>query len=364
MSILRFTAAACTAFMALSLAAQSSITFQKPPQAILDVFDVDLPPSPMIDAQSRTLALLTRPAYLSLADLAQPELRLAGLRLNPVTHNASRTRPFTAFSLQDLTTGRSVPLQGLPANLRFEYPSFSPTGAHFAFVEVQEKGLALWVAEVATGQARRLTEPRLSATLGRPYAWASDGQSLLVWMRPTLETYPEAQPLPVGPAVQEALGVKAPARTYQDLLRSPADEAKFAFYVTTTIHRVDLQGRATPLLPPAIYRSVQPSPDGAYLLVSEIRKPFSYQFPLERFPSVVRVVDGQGQPVATLHERPLQDRIPVDFDACEEGPRHFAWRQDRPATLTWLEAQDGGVPAKAVAMRDALYQLDPPFRGQ
>ncbi len=346
------------------LRAQKALDYQKPPRAILDVFDVENPPQPLVDAEARTLALLKRPAYLRLADLAQPELRLAGLRINPRTHNASRTRPYAGFTLQELATGKQIPLKGMPETLSLEYPSFSPTGEHVAFVEVQAQGMALWVVEVASGQARCISQPILSATLGHPYVWAPDGRSLYTRVRPQLSAYPETQALPQGPAVQDALGVKAPARTYQDLLRSPEDEAKFRFYATVAIQRVDLAGRTTPFLPPALYRGIHPSPNGAYLLLREIRTPFSYQFPLERFPACVRVVDAQGQSVATLAEKPLQDRIPVDFDACEAGRRDFEWREDQGATLAWAEALDGGDPSKAVPARDALFQLEAPFQAE
>jgi dipeptidyl aminopeptidase/acylaminoacyl peptidase len=347
-----------------ALQAQGALSYQKPPQAILDVFDVENPPQPMVDPEARTLALVKRPAFLTLADLAQPELRLAGLRINPRTHNASRTRPFSGFTLQELATGKSIPVKGMPEKLSMEYATFSPTGQNFAFVEVRESGMALWLVDVATGNAKCVTAPTLSATMGRPYVWAADGKSLYVRVRPTTDAYPENQALPQGPAVQEALGVRAPARTFQDLLRNPADEAKFAFYTTTAIQRVDLEGKATPFLPPALYRAIQPSPNGAYVLVTEVQAPFSYQFPMDRFPYRVQVVDATGKAVATLAEKPLQDKIPVDFDACEAGRRHFAWREDQGAIVVWAEAQDGGDPTRAMDQHDAVYQLTAPFQGE
>jgi len=347
-----------------ALLAQGAQSFQKPPKAILDVFDVGNPPAPLTDSEARTLVLLKRPAFLALEDLAQPELRLAGLRINPRTHNASRTRPYSGFVMQELATGKSIPVLGLPEKVSIEYPSFSPTGAHFAFVEVQAKGLALWMVEIATGQAKRLSDPVLSATMGRPYVWAPDGKSLYVRVRPSTEAYPESQTLPQGPAVQDAAGVKAPARTYQDLLRNPADEARFAFYATAGVQRIEVNGQVTSILPPAIYRSFHPSPSGEYLLVTEVQKPFSYQFPMDRFPYRVRVTETGGKEVATLVEKPLQDKIPVDFDACEAGRRHYSWREDQPATVAWVEALDGGDPSKTVPSRDAVYQLEAPFKAE
>ena len=341
--------------------AQAPLPYQNPPKAILDLVDAATPPTPLVDAHARILALVQRPALLTLADLAQPELRLAGLRINPRTHNQSRTRPFHGLALQDLATGKGIPLTGLPAELRFEYPVFSPEGGHLALVEIQRDGMALWTVDTATGQARRLTGPTLSATLGRPFVWAPDGRSLYAHMRPSTEPPAPDRALPEGPATQDATGVKAPARTWPDLLRTPADEARFAFYATTLVQRVDLEGKAVTILPPALHEHLQPAPGGAFLLVTELQRPFSYLFPVERFPAIVRVTDAQGQPVATLAKRPLQDRIPVSMDACADGRRHFEWREDQPATLCWAEAQDGGDPARAAQPRDKVFQLAAPF---
>jgi dipeptidyl aminopeptidase/acylaminoacyl peptidase len=358
----QFVFAALTA--ALPVLAQAPLAYQKPPQVIADLVDVENPPTPLVDAHARVLALVKRPALLSLADLAQPELRLAGLRINPRTHNAARTRSLQGLTLQELATGKAIPITGLPAGLRFEHPVFSPEGGHLALVEIQASGMALWTVATATGQARRLTGPVLSATLGRPFVWAPDGRALYARVRPTTVPYPETQSLPAGPSTQDAAGVKAPARTWQDLLHTPADEARFAFYATTQVERIDLEGKASVILPPALYEDLQPAPGGGYLLVTELQKPFSYLFPLERFPRTIRVTDTLGKPVATLATRPLQDKIPVDFDACEAGRRDFEWREDQPATVAWAEAQDGGEPAKAVAMRDKVFQLPAPFQGE
>lgn len=348
----------------LPASAQAPLAFRTPPKVIQDLVDVETPPSALVDPRARVLALVKRPALLTLEDLAQPELRLAGLRINPRTHNLSRTRTLRGLELREVATGKAIPVTGLPADLRFEHPVFSPTGAHLALVEVQAAGLALWTVDTATGRARRLTEPVLSAVLGAPFAWSPDGAGLFVRVRATLDPCPEGSALPQGPAVQEATGVRAPSRTYQDLLHSPADEARFAYYATTRIQRVDLEGRTAGVLPPALYRGILPAPGGAFLLVTELVRPFSYLFPESRFPSTVRIVTASGAPVATLAQRGLQDRIPVDFDACEAGRRRFQWREDEAATVAWTEAQDGGVPSRDVPLRDHVYQLRAPFTGE
>jgi hypothetical protein len=81
------------ALLVTGLGAQEGLTFQKPPKPILDLVDAENLPATLVDLDARLLLLLERPAFLDLEDLAQPELRLAGLRINPRTYNASRTRP-------------------------------------------------------------------------------------------------------------------------------------------------------------------------------------------------------------------------------------------------------------------------------
>ncbi len=344
--------------------AQTAQPYQVPPQVIQDLVIAERPPLPQPDPHCRYLALLKRPGFKALEELAQPELRLGGLRINPLNHDLSRGAYFVGLSLQDIASGREIPVAGLPSKLRLEHPGFSPDGRHLAFVEVQAEGLALWVLELATGQARRLSEPLLSGVLGSPYAWASDGASLYVRVRPSAAPYTEARALPTGPAVQESVGGRAPARTYQDLLRTESDERRFEFYTTVAVRRIDLAGREAPVLPPAMVQALRPSPDGRYLLVQELHRPFSYQFPLDRFPLRVRITDAAGAAVAEVCDKPLRDRIPVDFDAAEEGRRHVAWREDQPSTLVWAEALDGGDPAREVPHRDAVFQWPAPFQGE
>lgn len=355
---------ALAALVAAPAFCQEDIPFRKPPKEILELADVPLPPRVMVDRDARRLVLLAQPGFKTLEELAEPELRLAGLRINPRNHNRSRTRYALGIEIREIATGKTVPVTGLPERLRIEYPTYSPKASRFAFVQVEPDGLSLWTVDMATGRAARVTPPVVSATLAFPYRWSPDETALYVHVRPSLEAFPDTRPLPTGPVVQEAKGKKAPARTYQDLLRNKDDERKFEHYATTEVRRVALDGTATPALPAAIYTSVEPSPDGAWLLVEELRRPWSYQFPLDRFPYKAWIADRGGKPVVTLVEKPLRDQIPVAFDATEDGRREFQWRDDAPASVVWVEALDGGDPAKEVPNRDRLFESAAPFAGE
>src|SRR5690554_5300250 len=112
-----------------------------------------------------------------------------------------------------------------------------------------------------------------------------------------------------------------------------------------------------------MYKSLRFSPDGDYLLVSTIKKPFSYLVPYQRFPTTEAVYTADGQEVTIVNEIPLTEVLPQGFMATRDGKRNLSWRSDKPATLYWVEALDQGDPEIDVPYRDAIYELSAPFNG-
>jgi hypothetical protein len=117
-------------------------------------------------------------------------------------------------------------------------------------------------------------------------------------------------------------------------------------------------GEATPLGPTRLYTATSASPDGRYLLVSWLERPYSYSLPCGRFPKRVQLWDRDGKLVREIAALPLAEDIPVAFDSCRKGPRGIEWRDDKPAEMSWMECQDGGDPAVAASPRDIVFVLD------
>src|SRR5690606_25000654 len=155
-----------------------------------------------------------------------------------------------------------------------------------------------------------------------------------------------------------------PSRTYQDLLQNPHDEDLLAYFMDSQLFRVDLEGNKRPIGEPGWIKSFDVSPDGSYVLVELIKKPFSYLVPASRFPYDVEIWDAEGKKVKTLAEIPLDEVRPTGFDATVKGPRSINWRADEAATLYWAEAQDGGDPKVEMEERDVVFQLRAPFNGE
>jgi dipeptidyl aminopeptidase/acylaminoacyl peptidase len=335
-----------------------------PPAPISQILDAPPTPGVSVGRDGRTIALLERENLPAIAELAEPELRLAGFRISPRLNgpSAGRTSWITGITFQDLESGAQRRVS-LPAGARVSSAQWSPDGSRMAFAVAADRGLELWVAERASGAARRVLPASLNATMGTPYEWLPDGSGFIV--RQTVATrgpVPERPRAPTGPIVQENLGRTSPGRTYQDLLANQHDERLFDYYFTSQLARVPLAGGAPrPLGRPGIIQSASVSPNGEYVLVRHILPPYSYVAPASRFPSRVAVLDMTGREVKRVADIPATDNLPPAFDAAPTGPRDVEWRSDAPATLAWAEAQDGGDPRRPAPVRDRLFLLAAPF---
>ncbi len=368
-----FVAALLVALCALSAAVAPApaqdepLSYQMPPKVLADMIDAPQTPGVAVSPDNTWLLLLHQPGYPSIEEVAQPELRLAGLRINPRSNGRSRERPLNGLTFQRLADGREVPVTGLPENPSITGVSWSPDGKRIAFVVTVDDRLSLWSAQLKDGEAERVTpqDMALNGVYGRPYDWLADSRSFVVRAVPAGRGDAPTEPLvPSGPVIQENLGKKAPARTYQDMLQNPYDESLYDHYATAQIARVTLKGKVTPLGAPLVVRGMDPSPDGEYLLVESLHRPYSYTLPESRFPRRTEIWNLDGEPVHMVADLPLQDQIPISFGSTSTGPRSVEWRSDKAATLVWAEAQDGGDGGVEAEIRDSIFMLAAPFDAQ
>lgn len=354
------------ALVATAPAQDAAPTYQLPPDPIVQILDTAPTPTPSISPDKKVMALLGRANLPPIAELAEPMLRLAGTRINPRNNGPanSRIQWLNALSFTDIASG-AVREIALPVGARFMAGGWSPDSRYLAILIDQPEGLALHVADTTDGSLRQLTGPVVNAAFGVNLEWLPDSSGLLV---PAIVegrgAAPVANAVPAGPLVEVNEGRAAPARTYQDLLTGPADEALFDYYFTAQLMRVPVDGSAAQAIgAPGILSTFTPSPDGQYILISRIKRPYSTTVPAGLFAYDVTVTDMSGTEVHKAADVRLRDDIPPPFDAVEEGPRQIQWRSDAPATLAWVEAQDGGDPNREAAVRDTLFIRAAPFTG-
>jgi dipeptidyl aminopeptidase/acylaminoacyl peptidase len=362
---IRFAGAAVALLIATAPApAQDVVGYRVPPDPIPQILDTQPTPLTSIAPDGAVMALLGRSGLPGIAELAEPELRLAGTRINPRTNGPSRSTHSQSITFHDIETGTRRDVR-LPADARIGSTQWSPDASRLAFTSTVANGVEVWIADVRTGEARRVLGAEANATLGAPYEWAPDGRSLLVRrVVPNRGAPPAAPAVPAGPVIQENDGSAAPVRTFQDLLTNTHDEALFDYYFTSQLVRVPAAGGApTPVGEPGIISSFAHSPNGEYVLVSRIKRPYSYLAPMFWFATETFVMDERGRRVHTVLDRPEVMMSPLGRDMVNPGPRSIQWRADAPATLVWVEAADGGNARAQAAVRDRVLMLDAPFSG-
>ncbi|HRX19038.1 MAG TPA: prolyl oligopeptidase family serine peptidase [Gemmatimonadales bacterium] len=336
--------------------------YRQPPADIAAMLDARPTPSVSLSPDRRWMLVMDRPGMPSIAEVAEPHLKLAGSRINPRTNATASTFGYTGFTLLRIRDRAETPV-AVPAGGRLGGPDWSPDGSRFAFTLTEENGVSLHVADTA-GQVRRLLGPTLNGTHGSPCQWVDAGRALLCATIPaTRGAAPAATAVPTGPVIQETSGKGAPGRTYQDLLSSPEDEALFEHYFQTQYVRVALDGTTTPVGPAGMVVSLSPSPDGEWYLAETIQRPFSYQFPWYNFPSRTEIWRADGTVAKVLKNQREVEVSPIARGSVLPGPRAWRWREDAPATLVWVEALDGGDPAANVDKRDRVLAMDAPFSG-
>lgn len=354
-------------FVGSTLFAQENLSYQKPPSEILELVDVPLAPSVLMDESKENMLLLYRDSYKSIDELSKEELRLAGLRIDPSTNIGSRERYYFNLKVKSLKdkNAQAEQVKDLPKNARLTNFSWSPNQEKMAFTHTAQTGVEVWVLDIASKTAKKLTEAKANANIRDVINWFEDGESILVKMVPS-----DRKPLintessvPTGPTVSENDGKKAQNRTYQDLLKNKNDEANFEQLASSELVKVSLDGKSEPWLSKNMYTSIQFSPDGSKVLITSLDKPFSYLVPYYRFPSTTSVYSSDGKLIETVLVEPLIEDLPQGFMACQTGKRDFTWRSDRAATLIYKQALDGGDPANEAEFRDELFELPAPYKG-
>lgn len=353
-------------FIAIFCFAQEDITYQVPPPEILELVDFQRAPSISMDSKKEQIVFMYRNTYKTLAEISEEEMRLAGLRINPKTNISSTVTYVNNIQYKKFKDRNPSQIKNLPENPRLTYFIWSPDETKMAFTHTSQSGVEVWVVDFKTLSAKRLTQANVNANLGNPITWFKDGQSLLVRMLPNdkPQLVDTESTLPTGPTVTVSDGVLAQNRTYQDLLKSKIDEENFDILTTSELYKVDLNGKATLWKGKAIYRSESFSPDGNFVMISTIERPYSYIVPLSRFPHTTTIYDKNGKLVSEFNKKPLIEDLPKGFMSVETGKRAINWRADQPATLIFAKALDQGDPANEVEFRDEVFQLTAPFSGQ
>ena len=346
--------------------AQENYSYQKPPKEILELVDVRLPPRVLIDENRNFIVYLYRDSYKSISELSDPEMKLAGLRLNPNSNSRSRTNYYNNIMISKINQiGEGAKqVKGLPELPKLANIRWSPDQKKVAMTNTTKDGLELWYVDLESLRAEKLTGPKLNASLGDVITWHQDSKNIIAKFK--LKNPPEIldneNVVPTGPIISSNDGKKAQNRTYQDLLKNEVDEKNFETLASSVLYKISLKGKKKLLAKENLYYEIDFSPDGKFILISIIQKPFSYLVPYYRFPTKYVIYSSKGKELTVLHEVPLIEDLPKGFMAVRTGPRNFSWRSDMPSSLIFVEALDDGNPEKDIKYRDEVFEVRYPFK--
>jgi dipeptidyl aminopeptidase/acylaminoacyl peptidase len=357
---------------------QDNLGYQVPPASIMELIDAPTPPKVEFNQEKTWMLIMNAPRYVDMEFAAYPMVGLAGLRINPMTHTleAELHGFFTSIELVNLTSkgkNERISISGLPNPLRLGNVNWQPDGNGFAFTNRTEKGLEVWYANLNSKTAKKLTNKRLNALSGEWMQWHPSGEYLLVQVPANDgKATPVKDRVPKGPVIQENLGTRTPSRTFSNLLTNAYDEDLFDFYATSQLTKVYVDGRTENFGKSAIFTKNELSPNGEYIIVETIQKPYSYTQAMNSFPKKLEVWGGDGKVVKVLSE-PSANRGEMSAGpaaggmggfgggAGMSGPRSYSWRSDKGSVITYVQSINRRQDS---IHREAIYELVAPFNGE
>lgn len=342
--------------------AQDDASYKLPPKAIADMLLAKPTPNVSIDDRGEWMLLTESNSYPSVEELARPELRIAGLRINPKNFAPSRQNFINNIYLKNIRSGTESKISGLPASLAAANVSWSPDQKKIAFTHTTADRVDLYMVDLATKKAVKVNKTALNTVYGS-YSWFDNNSLLYRTILKPASAAPVKPATPSGPTEQENYGKASPRPTYQDMIKNPFDEKLFEFYATTQLVK-NTGGVESKIGKPAIYNMVSVSPDKKYLLLRTLNKPFSYLVPASGFPSTISIADMNGKTIRSIVDLPSSETAPSGNDNVMNVQRGFEWRDDQPSTLIWCQPLDSGLIRNKAEYRDAVFALSAPFNSQ
>ena len=173
------------ALLAVSIPALASDSrYQMPSAELQSLVDAPRGPEFRLGPKNKTGLLVSIPNLPSIAEVAQAELKLAGLRVHPKIRAATRTNFSDGLSLLDIASGKTRPVSGLPNKVKIADMVWSADEKWLAFSVWSKTGVELWLLDVKQASARRLISEKLNAVMGAGFSWLNGSDQLLVRLLP------------------------------------------------------------------------------------------------------------------------------------------------------------------------------------
>ena len=149
-------------FLSYQVSAQLNIGYQRPVEEIASLLEAPLTPIVNFSPDNTWMVLLDRSDYPTIEELSRPELRIAGLRINPENFGRSRGSYLIGLKLKNLTDKKDYTITNLPDPLLISDLTFSPDSKKIAFLQNFNDRIELWMVDIESKNASKLTDRNIN----------------------------------------------------------------------------------------------------------------------------------------------------------------------------------------------------------
>ncbi|MBW7951337.1 MAG: S9 family peptidase, partial [Chitinophagaceae bacterium] len=181
--------------------AQDNFEYKLPPKEMQDLLLAKPTPSVSIDSKGEWMLMSERSSYPTVEELGQPEIRVAGLRINPNNYAYSRQAYIDNFSLKNIKTKKEYKIIGLPVNMKAANVQWSPNEKKIVFTNTTANSVDAYIININTQTATKINKRSLNTNFGGTIVWHGDDALLYKVVIAPASSKPKQPIKPKAPTV-------------------------------------------------------------------------------------------------------------------------------------------------------------------
>lgn len=330
--------------------------YQKTDRVVSDLLRADSFSNISLNRQKTALIKKYAQYSPSIDYVSRAQLKVAGLRFNPKNYRPisnTYTSKIVYFDLKNK----------LDDEIKFSEKSiigrtaWSEDGKNLLVGIETANCYQLWIVKIPSLKKKQIPGLCMNEIMGDSFYWVNDQEVFIsARTKAQMKAISVEKVVPIGPVIQESLGRVAQNRTYQDLIKNQQDEQILTLAIKSQPMIYNIKSATTKKIGREdLYSGVSLSPDKKRFLVAKVVQPYSYVVPISYFARQFEVWDRQGQVTHVLHKSGPFENVPIQ--GVVTGPRRMNWLPDEAATLTYVQALDGGDWKNKVDYRDEIFKL-------
>ncbi len=275
---------------------------------------------------------------VSIKQFANKYYDLGGLAIDPVGNRhqylTNQTPNFRSgdygigFLFTSATTGKTTKIDA-PKDSHISNLQWSPDGKKIAYFVHTKTATHVYVTERSNGKTKKVSKQPVLATLNTTLAWAGDNKHVFAVLIPKNRGNEPVEPDVLLPQIRMTTTEVNRLRTSPSLLQNAYEADLLEYYITGQLTQINVDnGKNTNIGSPTMVKDIDVAPNGSYVIVDAVQKPFSYIVPTSSFGWSKEIWDLKGNLLVTLQSSEVNEGVP-DKNILEfENRSAMQWRPD------------------------------------